>query len=432
MLLLAAVCADAPAAGQQDARGLFEDAHLQMQNRLVYEQLDYRNGSSFRAANGQRGKTRAVESAYGLMFGLQSGYTPGVLGVGLDAHAYGAVNLGTDAGNARYSPRYLAKDEQAIRDTFGRAGAALKLRVSATEFKWGELRTSNPIFHSSDTRLLPETNRGWLLTSTDVPTLALQGGRFTAWADRNSVKNGNALFANYSGKTAGAFSFAGGAWTAPLPGLSLSAYLGQLEDNWNTLYLGGFYKHVLADKRALSFNLNRYQSIDAGQARSGKLNTTAWSLMTSYILGAHKFGLGYQKIDGDNPFDYVNRGSIWLDNAMQLSDFNAPGEASWQLRYDADLSALVAPGLKAGLGYVRGSGIDYRRMNGIYAGNLGYKGSGGRHWERDLILAYTVQEGKAKGLVVQLRYSTHRANKAQGEPNVDQVRLLVEMPVSLF
>ena len=53
--------------------------------------------------------------------------------------------------------------------------------------------------------------------------------------------------------------------------------------------------------------------------------------MAGYTAGIHKLGLGYQKVQGDTPFDYVNRGSIWLENAMQLSDFNAPHEASWQL-----------------------------------------------------------------------------------------------------
>ena len=66
--------------------------------------------------------------------------------------------------------------------------------------------------------------------------------------------------------------------------------------------------------------------------------------MSTYAAGAHKFGLGYQKIDGSNPFDYVNRGSIWLENAMQLSDFNGPREASWQLKYDIDLAGSQPQG----------------------------------------------------------------------------------------
>lgn len=430
----ALLCLVGPAlAGAQDtATGFVAGSHLQMQNRYVFEQLDYRNGSSFRATNGERGKTQARESGYGLMLNYQSGYTQGLIGVGLDAHAYGGINLGTEPDAARATPRYVAKDGLDLASSFGRAGGALKLRVSSTELKIGEMRTKNPIFHSSDTRLLPETNRGWQITSADIPTLALQAGRFTAWADRNSRKNGGDLLANYSGANADAFSFAGGAWTTPVKNWSLSSYMGQYEDHWNTWYLGSFYQHELAPRQSLAFNFNLYRNRDTGAARAGQVNNTTFSLMTSYATGVHKFGLGYQKVNGDTPFDYVNRGSIWLENAMQLSDFNGANEASWQVKYDIDLATLVTPGLSAGVAYTRGSGVDYSRLTSVYRNYLGYSGSQGKHWERDMLLRYTVQQGAAKGLALQLRYGVHRVNPAQGEANIDQIRLLAEMPVQLF
>lgn len=430
----ALLCACGPAlAGAQDtATGLVAGSQLQMNNRLVYEQLDYRNGSSFRAASGERGRALARESGYGLMLNFQSGYTEGPIGLGVDAHLHGAINLDTQPGSARATPRYVAKDGQDIPRSFGRAGAVLKLRVSSTELRLGEMRTRNPVFNSSDTRLLPETNRGWLLTSADIPTLALQAGRFTAWADRNSRKNGGELLANYSGANADAFRFAGGTWTTPVKNWSVSGYAGQYEDYWNTWYLGSAYRHELAPKQSLALSFNLYRNRDTGQARASKVDNTTFSLMTTYSAGMHRIGLGYQKVDGDTPFDYVNRGSIWLENAMQLSDFNGPHEASWQIRYDADLGALLAPGLSAGIAYTRGSGIDHSRLTPIYANYLGYTGSNGRHWERDMLLRYTVQQGTAKGLALQLRYGVHRVNKAQGESNIDQVRVQAEMPVQLF
>lgn len=429
---LLSVCGTALAGAQDKATGFVSGSSLQMQNRYVFEQLDYRNGSSFRATNGERGKTQARESGYGLMLNYQSGYTQGLIGVGLDAHAYGGINLGTEADAARATPRYVAKDGLDLASSFGRAGGALKLRVSSTELKIGEMRTKNPIFHSSDTRLLPETNRGWQITSADIPTLALQAGRFTAWADRNSRKNGGDLLANYSGANADAFSFAGGAWTTPVKNWSLSSYMGQYEDHWNTWYLGSFYKHDLAPRQSLAFNFNLYRNRDTGAARAGQVNNTTFSLMTSYATGVHKFGLGYQKVNGDTPFDYVNRGSIWLENAMQLSDFNGANEASWQVKYDIDLATLVTQGLGAGVAYTRGSGVDYSRLTSVYRNYLGYSGTQGKHWERDMLLRYTVQQGAAKGLALQLRYGVHRVNQAQGEANIDQIRLLAEMPVQLF
>lgn len=412
--------------------GFIEGSALKLHNRYVFERLDYKRADSTKTVQGLNRSAHARESAYGLMLDYQSGYTRGPVGVGLDAHAYGGINVGSHADAVRSNPRFIAKDGSELKDSFGRAGAAVKLRFSNTELKWGEMRVKTPIFNSSDSRLLPETNRGWLLTSTDIAHLSLQAGRFTRWADRNSRKNGNDLLANYSGVNGDSFSFLGGNWSTPLDGLSLSAYYGHYEDVWNTWYAGGFYKKALAEKQFFTVNANVYRNTDTGQEKAGKVNNTTWSILGSYAVGAHKFGLGYQKVNGDTPFDYVNRGSIWLDNALQLSDFNAPHEASWQVKYDLDLSALITPGLSASVAYTRGSKIDYRAMNSVYANYLGLTGAGGRHWERDMQLRYVVSQGRAKGLMLQMRYSVHRANQAQGELNVNQLRFQVEMPFQIL
>ncbi len=126
----------------------------------------------------------------------------------------------------------------------------------------------------------------------------------------------------------------------------------------------------------------------------------------------------------------MTRGAIWLGNAVQLSDFNAPNEQSWQLAYTYDMAAVGIPGLSAGAAYVRGSGIDGSDVdpNGSYAW-LGY-GKGGKHWERDLNLRYVVQSGTLKGLNVLLRQSVHRSNAAQAEGDTDQLRLAVEYPLT--
>ena len=125
----------------------------------------------------------------------------------------------------------------------------------------------------------------------------------------------------------------------------------------------------------------------------------------------------------------MTRGAIFLTNAVQLSDFNAPHERSWQLRYDLDLAALGLPGLSMAAAYVRGTGIDGSHVDprGGYA-YLGY-GEGGQHWERDLMLQYRVPEGPVKGLRLVLMHNSHRANAAQTELNTDQLRVAVEYPL---
>ncbi|WP_256657625.1 OprD family outer membrane porin [Pseudomonas sp. ACM7] len=50
------------------------------------------------------------------------------------------------------------------------SSAVAKLRFSSTELRYGEQRVKTPVFGSSDSRLLPETATGWLLTSRQLPT----------------------------------------------------------------------------------------------------------------------------------------------------------------------------------------------------------------------------------------------------------------------
>ena len=133
---------------------------------------------------------------------------------------------------------------------------------------------------------------------------------------------------------------------------------------------------------------------------------------------------------GDTPFDYVTRGAIFISNAVQLSDFNAPNEQSWQARYDLDMSPWNLPGLMLSAAYVRGSQINGTQVDpkGGYA-YLGY-GKGGKHWERDLEARYVVQSGAAKGTTLSLRYNVHRGNAAQAELDTDQLRVAVEYPLT--
>lgn len=418
------------------ATGFVEDTRWNLLNRTVYERRDYRHDDR---SNGGRNATLpktersdyAEEWGYGLIGTVESGFTHGWIGFGIDGLAHLAWNLAGDDYHVG-KIRMLPVDSQGYaQDGIARGGIALKARISSTVLSVGEQRVRTPIFSSSDTRLLPETMRGWLITSTEIDDLTLQAGHFTGSTDRNAHSTGNPLIVNYlNPKTprGDTFDLVGGTWKG-LPNLALSAYLGRLADTWRTGHLGAYYSLPLQDKRALGVDLQLYRSKDTGRALAGPIDNTTASLTATYRQGAHRVGLGWQKVAGNTPFDYVSRGAIWLGNATQLSDFNAPHEQSWQLRYEFDAAAWGAPGLSLGAAYTRGSGTDGSRVpaNGGYAW-LGY-GQGGKHWERDLWLRYTIPSGTAKGLAVLLRYGVHRANKAQAELNTDQIRLAVEYPL---
>ena len=414
---------------------VIDDAHWNILTRTVYYRRDYLNGAK---SNGGRNAylPRARRSDYaeewglGVMGNLETGYTRGPVGFGVDAFLYGGLNLMGDdyrVGKIRMLP--VDKNGYA-QDNLLRGGVAIKAKISKTMLRFGEQRIKTPIFSSSDSRLLPESMRGLYLNSKEFSTLTFHAGHFTGSTDRNSRNTNHALTVNYLNpafRRGDHFDLAGLTWTG-VPGLSLSAFAGRLADTWVTGYLGAFYSMTLADKSKLSFDSHLYVSRDTGKAYAGDIRNTTGSILASYQTGVHKVGLGYQKVASDTPFDYVTRGALWLGNSSQLADFNAPHEQSWQLRYELDGKAFSLPGSSLGVAYIRGSDIDGTRMprNSGYRW-LGY-GKDGKHWERDLWFRYTVQSGAAKGLAMLVRYNVHRANDAQAELDTNEIRLAVEYP----
>ncbi|MHB0819397.1 OprD family porin [Stutzerimonas stutzeri] len=422
------------AGAQEQAEGFIEDGTWNVLNRTVYDRRDYRHGGlNGGARNAYKPRSErsdlAEEWAYGLMGTYTSGFTRGTVGFGLDAHAYLGVKLDSGGGRAGKARLLSVDNEGRPKDDYGRAGAAAKLRLSSTVLKYGEQRVKTPVFASSDSRLLPETATGWLVTSQPWNSLTINGGHFNESTDRNANSHDSGFVINYSnGRQGDSFDFLGGSYDG-MERLNLTLYSALYDETWRQHYLGGVYAWPIDDEQALSFNLNLYRTQNTGEARSGEIDNTTWSLMSTYSRGAHSLSLGYQKVHGDTPFDYVTRGAIYLTNAVALSDFNGPNEASWQLRYDLAMAGYGIPGLSLSAAYIRGSGIDGSDVdpNGGYA-YLGY-GRNGRHWERDLEARYVVQNGTFNGMTFSARYAMHRGNADQAELDVDQIRLAVEYPI---
>jgi imipenem/basic amino acid-specific outer membrane pore len=420
---------------QDQVTGFIEGSAWNLLNRSVYDHRDYRhgglNGGARNAYKPRRERSDLAEEwGYGLMGTYTSGFTQGAVGFGLDAHAYMGLKLDSGGGRAGKARLLGVDNEGHSKDDASRTGAALKLRLSSTVLSYGEQRVKTPVFSSSDSRLLPETATGFFLTSSEFKNVKLIGGHFNESADRNASSHNQGFVVNYSNATQGNAFYLAGAMYTPNKNLTASLYTSRYEDTWNQQYLGGTFVKALDKNSSLTLNLNMYRTADTGRSLSGQIDNTTWSLMSTYAQGPHSLSFGYQKVDGDTPFDYVTRGAIFISNAVQLSDFNAPNEQSWQMRYDLAMSGLGVPGLTLSAAYIRGSHIDGSQVDprGGYA-YLGY-GQGGKHWERDLEARYVIQNGKAQGIALSLRHNVHRSNTAQAELDTDQIRLAVEYPLA--
>lgn len=411
-------------ASQAESQGFIEDSHLDFLTRNLYWHHDGHGGGADNREWGQ-----------GFRLDYTSGYTQGTVGFGVDLSTYALIKL--DGGRG-YSGRagVLVPDGEGSRDEASSAGAAVKMRLSNTELKYGNnLRPYNPVFAPADARLVPSTATGFWLTSSELEGLALEAGHFTAAKDFNSTNNDDDFYAAYAGVSTDTVDFVGGNYTIN-DNLSVSLYGAEYKDIWRQYYANANYTYALTDEQSLNFDFNIYRSDDEGRKLAGEIDVTAWSFAAAYTIGAHTFKLTHQQIDGDQPFDYLGMGpgtyhdSIYLANSSQLVDFNGPNEKSWGLFYDLDFTSYGVPGLSFHARYIRGTDVDGSKMdqNSPYA----YYADGEDHWERDLAVGYVVQRGSAKDLSVRLRQATHRIGNGKSDVSSDQVRLIVEYPLNIF
>lgn len=419
---------------QADAKGLIEGSSLDVLLKNYYFNRDRKNGSA-----DYRDWSQGIQGTFA------SGYTQGTVGFGLDALAYSGTRLwGPDryAGDGALQLDHKADGSVENQSSYGKAGAALKVRVSKTQVKVGEMRVNNsPIFSVGGLRLTPQTATGINVMSSEVDNLTLEGGHFWSGSSEATTSGDGDLFAAYGFVRSRKIDYFGGRYIIG-NSLSASLYTSRLQDVWNQYYANLNYTLPLSNNQALNFDANLYRTLDQGQAKAGPINNTALSLNGTYNLGFHTFILGYQKIHGDTPFDYVGfgdgRGSDanYMGNSAQYSDYNGPNETSWKTEYNYNFSDYGLPGLTTGIRYVWGYGVDgthiaaesvYRNADGstLYGGD-------GKHHEVDLDLHYVVQSGLAKTLSFRARAVMHTANQDQAEGDLKQVRFITEYPISIF
>ena len=425
---------------QSEAKGFVEDAKFDLLLRNYYFNRNNKDGS-----RDQKDWTQ------GIWGNLSSGYTQGTVGVGVDAFGYLAVKL--DGGDGTSGSGNMSRgapdlsDDRRIRhanDSQGKAGAAIKARISKTELKFGEMQPStSPVFAVGGSRILPQTATGFQLQSSEVKDLDLEAGHFYSASSQDNNSSDGGLYANYAGVEANKIDYFGGKYGIT-DNLSASLYGAKLEDIWNQYYANLNYTIPMGSDQSINLDGNIYRTTDTGDAKVGDISNTTFSLAAAYsFLKAHTITLGFQKVNGDTPFDYIgvgknNRGgdSIFLANSIQYSDFNGPNEKSAQIRYDLKMAEYGVPGLSFMTRYVKGWDIDGTGLaaNSQYRNSEGdpLYGADGKHNETNFEAKYVVQSGPAKDLSFRIRQAWHFANADQGEGDIKEFRLIVDYPLSIL
>jgi hypothetical protein len=422
LTLLALLCGLNPTA---HASVFFDDAQSEVLSRNFYLSNDYRSPSP-------SGKNYKQEWAQGFIGTFSSGFTSGAVGFGIDAHAFAGLKLDGGKGHSGTGLLPVDSDGRSAND-YSSVGGALKLKASRTTLAFGEMTVETPVFDTSDKRLQPEYATGFLLNSAEFDHVNLVAGHFTAFKNQDS-SSGKGDFYGYGANTeAGGISFLGADLFADNP-IGGALYASELSDTWHQYYGNLHFK-----QSGILLDANLYHTRDTGRALAGAIDNSAFSLSGKYAFGPHAVMLGWQRINGDTPFDFVGGDSIYLANSIKYADFNGANERSWQARYDLDLGAFGIPGLNFMTRYVTGRHIDgtHAPRGGAYnpfdpdSGNFQpQQGNGGKHWERDIDLKYIVQSGAAKDLSVQLSHVSHRANEAQAGDDIDRIYVVVQYPLS--
>ncbi|NWC10754.1 OprD family porin [Pseudomonas agarici] len=410
----------AMASEQSEAKGIVEDSHLSILLRNAYMNRDYK-----------RHNQDKIEWGQGVIGTFKSGFTQGTVGVGVDA--FGLYALRLDGGRGETGAQgidFFAQDNKGdpVRD-IAKGGAAVKFRVSDTVLTYGDQMPSLPVLNFDDSRLLPESHTGTLITSKEIKGLELNAGHFTEASrksdegrDSGGLKSLNVLGASYQ------FT----------DNFKAALYGTDFEDVMKKQYVNLNYVVPVSQDQSLSLDFNGYRTeLDkdyAAKANAGGQDNKIWSLAATYVLGAHSFTVAHQRSTGDSLLGYPYGGylrgqgrvgdggnTIYLSNSY-WSDFNASDERSWQLGYGLDFGAFGVPGLSYNVAYIRGDNITTSTSTG--------------GTEREIFnqIKYVVQSGAAKGLSVKVRSSILRVSEKSSEYNIsgNEVRVHINYPINVF
>ena len=413
------IAAHAVAGDQEGAKGFVEDSHLNVLLRNAYINRDYKNGNPDKAEWGQ--------AAIGT---FSSGFTQGTVGVGVDA--FGLYALRLDGGKGRSGAGgidfFKKGDSGEAADTLSKGGAAIKFRVSSTVLVVGDQMPSLPVLNYNNSRLLPESYTGTLITSREIQGLELNAGRFTA-ESRKSAQGRDSGGLKAIDVLGGSYQFT--------ERFKAALYASDVEDVLKKQYVNLNYGFALNPNQSLAFDFNGYRTkLEDSYGRQSGVDgddNKIWSLSATFATGPHSFTVAHQRSTGDSNLGYPYGGyqsgggvgdggnTVALANSY-WSDFNGEDERSWQLAYGLDFAPFGVAGLTYNVAYVRGDNISTANSS---------DGS-----EREIFnqFKYVVQSGPAKNLSVKLRSSILRVSNKSSDYNSsgNELRVFVDYPIQIF
>ncbi len=215
------------------------DGSVELELRNFYINQDQRSGDP--------DYSRVEEWGQGAILDLQSGYTSGNVGFGLDVLGQFGFRLdgggrADKPGSTREPGELFPLEDGKAASEFGRIDPTAKVRVWNSELRVGTLRPDLPVLIRNDSRLLPQTFRGAQLESPIRDDLMLHAGQIHRASQRNSTDYEPMQI---RGGDAGSdrFRFAGLKYQ-PFEDTSVSYFAAELRDYYLQHFIG--LEHAIA------------------------------------------------------------------------------------------------------------------------------------------------------------------------------------------
>ncbi len=386
----------------------FRDSKADLMIRNYYYNRDYRQNNAT--------QSKAAEWAQGFGLNYESGFfNAGPVGIGVDATMMWGIRL--DSGRGRSGTGLLPVHNNGdVPSNYAKASAALKLRYSKTEFRYGTQQPRMSVVWPNETRLFTQYFRGFSLISREVDNLSVNIGRFTRNIQRNSSAATDITVTNKSMtglRPSDKFDYAElkYRWSSNL--LTTYTYA-HLHHNYHQHYVSLYHILPITEGQSLTSDLRYVRSGHEGQTN---IDNKAIHGMLTYRLKGHSVGFGFQKMIGETGFAYLSGTNPDLVNFAQVNDFAGPGEKSWQLRYTFSFAELGFPGLTLMTRYIHG--WDLRRPDRSHD----------EEWERDTYVDYAFQSGPLKNLTIQWRNATMRSDGPGNDLDENRFILTYSLPL---
>lgn len=331
----------------------------------------------------------------GVTLDVKSGYQD--IGAGIQVGADLLVQHAFKLNGRDKNPDWiLPHDGNKSKDNFGKVGVTLKAKVAQTELKVGEILPVSPVLVFDPSRQLLTTYSGAWLESKDLKNTKLT----LAYIDgiNNRYDNQFRDLTKFAPPAYDNGAEADGMYIAGIdhqftPEIGGSYWYANVQDIYQQHYVGANYKTQLGEKAKLDSHVRYFDNKDSGDSLYKEIDNQALSVGAKVNYGSHTFGLGYQQMFGDSAFPTLGG---WVPQPYLVNwgvaTFTAKNEKSWGLTYGYDFSELGAKGLNATAVYFSGYDADTNGKTNQDSNEL------------NLIVNYTVPEGKLKGLGFQAMY----------------------------